>query len=97
VTAICDNAYSGNYSLVIKSCTGSKDDYCSYYGFDEIERVQLFAVETDRIANLDIYKMNITMSMQAISDKYIFSYKFLDKYECNQIKNFQRNKSRLFS
>jgi len=76
VTAICDNAYSGNYSLVIKSCTGeSKDDEACELEleFDTVEKVLLPSVKTDRIANVDVYKITMNISMQGISNKYVFS------------------------
>lgn len=76
VTAICDNAYSGNYSLVIKSCTGeNKDDEACDFDFEfefvTVEKVLLPSVKTDRIANFNVHKMTMNISMQAISI-YIF-------------------------
>jgi len=69
VTAICDNAYSGNYSLDIKSCTQNKDDDVCDSGFDEFENIQLVSVKTNRFANFNVSKMTMNMSIQTISDK----------------------------
>ena len=71
MTAICDNAYSGNYLLEIKSCIEREEDDCNISGYFKTEKVKLFPAITDRFGNFNISAMNMSISMQAVSEKYV--------------------------